>query len=100
MINRTQKLLNKDEMTLKQTNEEAIKLIKEYEKYCAELMEDFGNVEKLSEEYFEIGHKVAAVQDLWGLMIDLGYAKRRSAKMMKELENAIKNAEKQGVTIF
>lgn len=100
MITNTERLLNTQNMTIKETNHLARRLETHYFKLQKKCQEKKEKTEYLSDTYFYYAYKINALMGLQCALTPLSYCERRSKKMILDLESAMTYAKDKGVILL
>ena len=99
MITKTEKLTEMN-MTLKETNELAKELKKEYDIVKKEVRIQMKGLDTLSDEYITLGHKWSSLIGLTSELTILSLTKRRSEKMKLDLIARVADVEDVGIELI
>lgn len=100
MITKIETLLNTQQMTVKETNVLARELHDVYFDMFKEIKQKLSNAEKYSNNYFIYAHQIGALMGLITVLNTLGYTKRRSQKMILDLEREINEVEDNNIPLI
>lgn len=100
MMTKTEKLLEMDKLSLKETNELANILEKEYNIIKTEIRTQMKGLDILSDEYIELGYKWSALVGLTSELSLLSITGRRSEKMKLDLLARVAEVENLGIELI